>query len=92
MENIEKLRVLLQHWIEHNKGHGEEFAKWQKLMTEDSRNVIAGAIGEAIEQMGKVNDQLAKALDEAGGPVEKEGGGGDHHHHHGDDGGHHHHH
>ncbi|MBW1635250.1 MAG: hypothetical protein JRJ68_03140 [Deltaproteobacteria bacterium] len=91
MENVEKLRVLLQHWIEHNKGHGEEFAKWQKRMAEDSNKVIADCIGEAIEQMGKVNDQLAKALNEAGGPVEKTGGGEHHHHHHGDDGGHHHH-
>ncbi len=89
MDNVDKLRVLLQHWIDHNKGHAEEFAKWQELMTEDAKGVIADHIGEAIKEMEKANEHLAKALQDAGGP--KEGGGGDdHHHHHGD--GHHHHH
>jgi len=86
MENVEKLRVLLQHWIDHNKGHAEEFAKWEKCMTEDAKENIAGHIGAAIEAVEKVNEQLSKALFEAGGPIKD--GGGEHHHHHG----HHHHH
>ncbi len=86
MENVEKLRVLLQHWIDHNTGHAEEFAKWEKCMTEDSKQNIADHIGAAIKGVEKVNEQLSKALLEAGGP--KEDGGGEHHHHHG----HHHHH
>ena len=43
MENVEKLRVLLQHWIDHNKGHAEEFAKWEKCMADeeyDKGNII----------------------------------------------------
>jgi len=88
MENVEKLRVLLQHWIDHNNGHAEEFAKWQKLMSDDAKGVIADRIGDAIKEMEKVNDQLARALREAGGPKQNEHGGdghshhGDHHHHH----------
>ena len=31
MDNLEKLRILLQHWIEHNGGHVAEFAKWQTV-------------------------------------------------------------
>jgi len=87
MENVEKLRVLLQHWIDHNKGHTGEFAKWQKLMADDDKGVIADHIGEAIKEMDKANEYLAKGLQEAGGPKENNGGEG--HHHHGD--GHHHH-
>jgi len=85
MENVEKLRVLLQHWIDHNKGHAAEFAKWEKLMSEDAQESIAKCISEAIKATDMVNDQLSKALDEAGGPAEAEDG--EHHHH-----GHHHHH
>jgi len=86
MDNVEKLRVMLQHWIEHNKGHVEEFAKWQKTMTEEGHNSLADHIAEAVKTMATVNTQLSKALDEAGGP--KSDDDDDHHHHHG----HHHHH
>ena len=85
MKNVEKLRVLLQHWIDHNKSHGEEFSKWEKIMIEDAEGNIAKYIGESVKAVEKVNEQLSKALAEAGGP--KEGDGEGHHH-----GGHHHHH
>lgn len=80
MDNVEKLRVLLQHWIDHNIGHVEEFEKWRDIMSEDGKDSIAGNIGEAIKTMETVNEQLKKALTEAGGP----GGDGHHHHHHHD--------
>ena len=86
MENVEKLRVLVQHWIDHNKSHAEEFSKWEKIMIEDAEGKIAAHISEAVQAVEKVNKQLSKALSEAGGPKEVDGEG--HHHHHGD---HHHH-
>lgn len=83
MDNVEKLRIMLQHWIEHNKGHVEEFEKWRETMTTDGQASLAGQIAEAIKTMGVVNTQLEKALEEIGGPKDDD----DHHHH-----GHHHHH
>jgi len=77
MDNIEKLRVMLQHWIEHNKGHVDEFVKWRELMKEEDRQVLAGHIDEAIAAMDAVNQKLEATLHEAGGPAD-----GDHHHHH----------
>lgn len=82
MDNVEKLRIMLQHWIEHNKGHVEEFEKWRETMTTDGQVSLAAQIAEAINTMGVVNNQLEKALEEIGGPKDE-----DHHHHH-----HHHHH
>jgi len=87
MDNVEKLRVMLQHWIEHNKGHVEEFEKWRKTMTEEGQTSVADHITEAVKMMATVNAQLGKALHEVGGPNKSEGDEG--HHHHGD---HHHHH
>ncbi|MCP4338597.1 MAG: hypothetical protein GY799_06825 [Desulfobulbaceae bacterium] len=87
MDNVEKLRVMLQHWIEHNKGHVEEFEKWRKTMTEEGQTSVADHITEAVKTMAAVNAQLGKALHEVGGPNKSEGETG--HHHHGD---HHHHH
>ncbi len=80
MENVEKLRVLLQHWIDHNKGHMEEFENWQKLMAEEGKQPVADHITSAVKTMANVNVELEKALQEAGGP--KEANGEDHHHHH----------
>lgn len=83
MENKDKLRVLLKHWIEHNSGHVEEFTKWQKIITEEQdAATVADALEQAMEQMDRVSDILQAALDDLGGPLDS----ADHHHHH-----HHHH-
>lgn len=79
MNDIEKLRVLLQHWIEHNDGHVQEFEKWRVTMTEGGKQSLAGHIGDAVAAMATVNEKLTRALNEAGGPLEKENG--EHHHH-----------
>ena len=82
MDNKDKLRVILKHWIDHNGGHVEEFAKWKQLMTDEQDTETATALDQAMQQMNKVSDILQKTLDGLGGAVES----GDHHHHH-----HHHH-
>ena len=78
MESIEKLRVLLKHWIDHNGGHVAEFEKWRTAMAEENRNSTAEALGRAIAQMDEVSATLQAALDEIGGAPETAG----HHHHH----------
>jgi hypothetical protein len=80
MNQTEKLRVLLPHWIEHNLGHGEECRKWSAIAREEGQAKISGHIDEAIKAMIKVNELLEMALREAGGPVQ--GGGCAHHHNH----------
>ncbi len=87
MDNVEKLRVMLQHWIEHNKGHMDEFEKWRGTMSTEGRTSLADHIQKTVELMGSVNVELEKALKEAGGAKQHED-----HHHHDHHGGHHHHH
>jgi hypothetical protein len=79
MENKDKLRVLLKHWIEHNSGHVEEFAKWQNIMSEEQDAATAGSLQQAMAKMDQVSDILQEALDNLGGPLDS---GDDHHHHH----------
>lgn len=78
MESVEKLRVLLKHWIDHNGGHVAEFDKWRQTMTEENRNSTAEALGKAITQMDEVSATLQTALDEIGGAPDSS----EHHHHH----------
>jgi len=85
MDNVEKLRVMLQHWIEHNKGHMEEFEKWRGTMKDEGHASLADHIHRTVELMASVNIELEKTLKEAGGA--KHDDDDDHHDHHG----HHHH-
>ena len=77
MNELEKLQVLLPHWIEHNKGHAEECRKWAETVGEGE---VQSFLNAALEAMDQVTLQLDKALVAAGGP--KTGGGHGHHHHH----------
>ena len=80
MNNVDKLRVLLQHWIDHNKGHVDEFENWRQLMEDEKQEKVVTHITQAIQLMATVNAELGKALHEVGGP--KAAGGETHHHDH----------
>ena len=76
MQELEKLRVLLPHWIEHNNGHEAECTKWAEIAQKEGKKEVAQYIAKAVKTMQDVNGLLEKALDAAGGPS------ADHHHHH----------
>ena len=64
MNEIDKLRVLIPHWVEHNLEHAAEFRDW------------AGQAGEAAPEILVAADRMAqviKALEAAsailGGPL-----------------------
>ncbi len=78
MNQLEKLRVLLPHWIEHNQGHAEECRKWADQL--DDENVSSSLEG-ALEAMEQVTRQLQDALGKAGGPMDDKAHGHHHHHH-----------
>lgn len=81
MNELEKLRVLLPHWIEHNRGHAEECNKWAKLAGEESNaKEVASNLNAAFTAMEEVSTHLEKALTAAGGPASDESHS--HHHHH----------
>ncbi|MGD8584727.1 MAG: hypothetical protein PVH65_10100 [Chloroflexota bacterium] len=72
MNEQEKLRILIPHWIEHNEEHAGEFRRWSEHAGEAVADVL-----EAAAAMAQVNNSLAKALEKLGGPL-----GSDHNHHH----------
>ncbi len=74
--DIEKLRILLDHWIGHNHSHEAEMDKWQKIAAEAGKTEAAAQIQEAIAGMKETDKALAKALETLGGHLE-----GHHHHH-----------
>ena len=75
---VDKLRVLLPHWIEHNNSHKAEFVKWAASAREEGLGEVADLIDKAVAAMDETDGALSKALEKVGGPM----GGGHHHHHH----------
>ena len=75
MEDSEKLRSLIPHWIDHNHEHADEYLKWAEKV-----GVISEHIKEAAKALDRVNWALKQGLDELGGPIELDHP--PHHHHH----------
>lgn len=67
-DDVEKLRVLIPHWIEHNAEHAEEFHHWAEHAGE-----AASGLQAAAEAMTLVNSALAGALGKLGGPLHHKG-------------------
>jgi hypothetical protein len=78
MNQLEKLQVLLPHWIEHNLGHTEECRKWA---AEVEGTEVQQSLNAALEAMEIVTNHLEKALAAAGGPVTDDSHSHHHHHH-----------
>ena len=58
---LDKLDVLLTHWIDHNNTHKEEYIKWANKAKELGAVASGYAILEAVESVKKINELLAKA-------------------------------
>ena len=79
MTDIEKLRVMLPHWIEHNSSHKDEFKKWTEIIKKAGESDISTLLENAIAGLSKAEEALSEALMKLGGPPESAEG---HHHHH----------
>ena len=64
MQEKDKLRVLIPHWIEHNKEHAEEFRLWAARAGDASAGILSAA--EAVTQ---ANAALEIALQKLGGSL-----------------------
>jgi hypothetical protein len=64
--DLEKLRVLLPHWIEHHAEHAGEFRTWADRGGKAARKQIL----EAARYVELAKQALEKALEQLGGPLE----------------------
>ena len=76
--DLEKLQVLLTHWLQHNESHGAEYLKWAEVARQGGHTATAEFIDQAVELLNKADESLRKALESVGGPSHQ----GHHHHHH----------
>ncbi len=57
----EKLKILLEHWIEHNGEHRQEYADWAEKAKAFGAAEVAGIMLKAAQEMGKASEYLAQA-------------------------------
>ena len=62
MDQKKKLSVVVEHWIEHNESHGEEYKKWAHAAGELGLDSVKAEIEEAMGKISQANQHLAKAL------------------------------
>ncbi|MGD9001882.1 MAG: hypothetical protein PVF04_04385 [Anaerolineae bacterium] len=75
MSEVDKLRVLLPHWIAHNGEHADEFREWAGRAGAAAENILAAA--RLVEE---ANARLDEALEQLGGPLEHQHHAHAHHH------------
>lgn len=61
MDDIEKLRRLIPHWIEHNEEHSESYKHWAQRINE-SNPELSQILYEVSREGEKLNDLLKKAI------------------------------
>jgi len=61
MEDMDKLRHLLGHWIEHNDGHLETYREWASKAREAGRNDVADVLEEIARETEALGDLFSKA-------------------------------
>jgi len=59
----EKLTILLDHWIDHNKEHGGEFREWAGKAKGFGEGVVQKDMLDAAEHMDKASESLQRALE-----------------------------
>jgi hypothetical protein len=58
-----KLQLLLDHWIEHNREHAEEFMEWAEKAKGFGQVAVHDEMTQAVKQINKANEFLLAALE-----------------------------
>lgn len=75
LTDLEKLRALLPHWMEHNAEHAAEFRAWAEKAREAGHGAAAREIENASGALGRANEALDAALRGLGSLATKGGEG-----------------
>jgi hypothetical protein len=67
MTDIDKLRMLLPHWIAHNTEHAAEFRAWIERVRGIGQTHVVEHLEAAIQNMDAANRDLQAALGYLGG-------------------------
>ena len=63
MTELEKLRHLLEHWIEHNKDHVRRYQEWADKAEALGEERLAGILKNISTESERLEDLFKKALE-----------------------------
>jgi rubrerythrin len=63
MTELEKLKHLLEHWIEHNDAHVRTYDEWADKADALGRSDLAQVLREIANETGRLDELLKKAMD-----------------------------
>jgi hypothetical protein len=61
-QDVDKFRVLLKHWIEHNVSHEAEFEKWARRARDADLKEVSCDISAAADSLREITDHLRDAM------------------------------
>lgn len=62
MNELEKLKHLLEHWIEHNDAHVKTYSEWAVKTADMGRADLSGILNEITQESKKLTALFEKAL------------------------------
>jgi cobalt/nickel transport system ATP-binding protein len=65
--DMEKLRILIEHWVEHNNEHAETYVQWAEKAKKAGIPDLAEMLKEIAAETKKIDALFAKAKKKAGG-------------------------
>jgi len=63
MDQKKKLSVVIEHWIEHNEAHMDEYKKWARTAGELGLDSVKTEIEGAMQKISLCNQDLNRALE-----------------------------
>lgn len=99
MDDVEKSKVRLAHWIDHNLDHLRGYAEVAHIMEGEGLSDAAERVRQGMRLIEEANGEFTKALaalptrqakgsESSGASAHGGGHSGEHHHHHGHEHGH----
>lgn len=62
MTDAEKFKIILDHWIEHNTAHREEFERWAQRARGAGLGEVFREVEAAAGKLAEANAHLLKAM------------------------------
>ena len=70
MDDMDKLRMLLPHWLAHNAEHAAEFRTWAARIEQAGQGHLADHIESAAQRLEAVSQELEEAIHHLGRAAE----------------------
>ena len=61
LTDLEKLKKIITHWIDHNNDHIEDHKKWLKKTEDMAYENVASELRDVIKHLELINTHLSKA-------------------------------